>query len=115
LTVDVLYPLAYTLFYSLLTTFLLQRAFAAQHWAQRLNALPFGALAGDFLENIGIVILLSIHPAQPWGLGFYLQIVNGLKWLFAGASVAILVFALGAFVWRKASRWIDPAKNRLAG
>lgn len=104
LTVDVLYPLAYSLFYSLLISVLLRRVVAAGHPFRQLNLLPLGALFFDFLENAGIVTLLTVFPAQPLGLGLFLQVANGVKWLFAGASVAALLFALLGAAWQKIRR-----------
>jgi len=101
LSVDVIYPLSYTLFYSLLITALLQRTLDRESRWQLLNLLPFGALVFDLLENIGIVSMLSIYPAQPAALGVYTLAVNGIKWVFAGASIVALLFSLGVFVWRK--------------
>jgi len=101
LSVDLIYPLAYTLFYSLLMTALLQRALDKSSRWQLLNLLPFGALVFDLLENIGIVSMLSMYPLQPAALGIYTLVVNGIKWVFAGASSAALLVSLGIFLWRK--------------
>jgi len=101
LTADILYPISYTLFYSLLAAFLLQRAFPANGAIQRLNVIPFGAWFFDLLENVGLVGLLSVFPAQPVALAWFVTFANGVKWIFAGASVLVLFFALGAWVFRK--------------
>ncbi len=101
LTVDVIYPLSYTFFCSLLITLLLQRALDKNSPLQRLNVLPFGALIFDLLENIGVITMLSIHPDQPAALGFYTMAANGIKWLFVISCILTLLFALAAFGWKK--------------
>lgn len=101
LTVDVVYPLSYTFFSSLLTTFIFQRALDKNNPLQRLNVLPFGILIFDLLENAGIATMLSIHPAQPEALGFYTMAANGIKWIFATFSILTLAFAMAAFGWKK--------------
>jgi hypothetical protein len=101
LTIDLLYPVTYTLFYSLLITFLLQRAFEQKNPVQLLNLLPFGAWFFDLFENISIVSLIAIHPAQSEGLAILLMLANGAKWIFAGVSILALLFSVIAFGVKK--------------
>ena len=103
LTADILYPIAYTFFYSLLITLLLRAAFDQNSSLQRLNLLPFGAWLFDLLENVCILTLLFSYPAQSSLVASALTIMNGIKWLFAGASILALLFALGAWVFKKVS------------
>ena len=65
LTWDIVNPILYTLAFSLLISWLLQRGFKPGSKLQKLNALPVGAGLFDLLENICIVTLLMVHPAQP--------------------------------------------------
>ncbi len=98
---DIIYPLVYTLFFSLLISWLFQRGFKPDSAMQKLNVIPVGTLIFDLLENIFIVIMLSIHPAQPalvaWmGAGFTLA-----KWSFFGVSLVLVLVGLGKAAMNK--------------
>jgi hypothetical protein len=101
LTADIIYPIIYTCFFSLLMTFLLQHAFDKDSKLQRLNVLPFGAWLFDMLENACILTLLFSFPAQSALVAGALSLMNGIKWLFAGASILTILVALGAWVYKK--------------
>ena len=60
MTGDILYPIVYTLFFSLAITWLFQRGFASHSNMQKYNVIPFGGWLFDLLENIGIITMLSI-------------------------------------------------------
>jgi hypothetical protein len=104
LTADILYPITYTLFYSLLITALLRRTLTPENPVQLLNLLPFGAWLFDLLENISILSLIASLPAQPVGLASLLTLFNGIKWFFAGASILALLFSLITLLIKKIRR-----------
>ena len=104
MTTDILYPIAYTFFFSLLITYLLQRAIGKDSKIQQLNVLPFGAWLFDLIENICIVILLSSFPVEKPLVAGVLTIANGIKWIFAGVSILAMLFAFGAWVVKKIKR-----------
>ena len=94
LTADILYPIIYTLFYGLLVSWLFQRAFKPGSKIQKYNVVPVGAWFFDLLENVGIVSMLVIYPSQPAALAWLTMIVGSLKWLFASASIGLVLFSL---------------------
>lgn len=94
LTVDILYPIIYTLFYGLLLSWLMQRAFKPESKMQKLNAVPAGAWLFDLLENIGIVSMLAMFPSQPAILAWLTMIVGLIKWAFAIGSIGLSLFGL---------------------
>lgn len=96
LTVDVAYPIVYSLFLSLLLSWLFQRGFAAQANIQRWNVLPLGAWLFDLLENLGIVAMLTIYPAAPDWLAWPTALFTMTKWCFVGASVALALVGIVA-------------------
>jgi uncharacterized membrane protein YozB (DUF420 family) len=61
---------------------------------RRLNVMPLGAWFFDLLENIVIVILLSVFPSQPAALAWILALLTVVKWLFAGVSMLLLLAGL---------------------
>lgn len=91
LTGDIIYPIVYTLFFSLLITWLFQRGFAADSAAQRLNVVPFGALLFDLLENLSIVLMLSSYPSTLTIVAWLATIFTMIKWVFAGVSIVLLL------------------------
>jgi hypothetical protein len=94
LTADILYPIIYTLFYGLLLSWLMQRAYKPESKMQKLNAMPAGAWLFDLLENVSIVSMLSVYPSQPSVLAWLTMIFGSLKWAFAIGSMALSLFSL---------------------
>ena len=94
LTGDIIYPIVYTLFFSLLITWLFQRGFAANSPMQKLNVVPFGLWLFDLLENLGIVAMLSLYPSTPAGLAWVAALFTLVKWLFMGVTVALILTGL---------------------
>ena len=64
-TVDIIYPIIYTLFYGLLLSWLMQRAFKPESKMQKYNAMPVGTWLFDLLETLGIISMLTMYPSQP--------------------------------------------------
>ena len=94
LTVDIVYPIVYLFFFGLLISWLFQRGFAPTSPMRRYNIMPLGAWFFDLLENIVIVILLSIFPSQPAALAWLLTLLTTVKWAFAGASILLILVGL---------------------
>jgi hypothetical protein len=98
LTVDIVYPIVYLFFFGLLISWLFQRGFAPNSPIRKLNIMPLGAWLFDLLENIVIVILLSIFPSQPIALAWMLTLISTIKWFFAGASILLILIGLVAAI-----------------
>lgn len=94
LTVDIIYPIVYLFFFGLFISWLFQRGFSANSAMRKYNIIPLGAWFFDLLENIIIVILLSIFPTQPAALAWVLILLTTVKWLFAGASILSILIGL---------------------
>ena len=94
LTIDVIYPVVYTLLFAFLISWLFQRGFPPGSPMQRLNVVPLGAFLFDMLENICIVTMLSAHPGQPAAVAWLGTIFTVIKWLFAAATVVLILTGL---------------------
>lgn len=94
MTGDILYPIVYTLFFSLAITWLFQRGFASNNKMQGYNVMPFGAWLFDLFENLGIVGMLSVYPSTPALLAWVSAIFTLIKWLFAGVTVVLILIGL---------------------
>jgi len=77
-----------------LISWLFQRGYASNNPIRKYNIMPLGAWFFDLLENITIVTLLSIYPAQPTALTWILTLLTTVKWLFAGASILLILIGL---------------------
>lgn len=96
LTGDILYPIVYTIFFALLVTWLFQRGFTADSPIQKLNVIPLGAWLFDLLENLSIVAMLSAYPSTPTGLAWIAAVFTLIKWMFAGATILLILIGLVA-------------------
>ncbi|MEW5827816.1 MAG: hypothetical protein AB1846_02925 [Chloroflexota bacterium] len=96
LTLDIIHPILYTLFFSLLITWLFQRGLDSKSRLQRLNVVPFGALTFDLLENASIVAMLSLYPTTTAWLAWAATIFSMTKWLYAGAGMALVLVGIAA-------------------
>ena len=94
LTADLIYPIIYTLFFGLLISWLFQRGFKPESPMQKWNVMPVGAWVFDLLENIGIVSMLSMYPAQPATLAWLTMILGSMKWAFAFISIGLILIGL---------------------
>ena len=94
LTADLIYPIIYTLLLGLLISWLFQRGFKPDSSMQKWNVMPVGAWFFDLLENIGIVSMISMYPAQPAALAWLTAVLGTVKWAFAGASLVLILIGL---------------------
>ena len=94
LTGDILYPIVYTLFFSLAITWLFQRGFSSNSGVQKYNVVPFGGWLFDLLENLGIISMLTVFPSTPAALAWLTAVFTFIKWLFAGASGVLMLVGL---------------------
>lgn len=94
LTVDIVYPIVYLFAFGLLISWLFKRGFASNNSMRQWNIMPIGMWFFDLLENLNIVTLLTLHPAEPIILGWTLFIFSAVKWLFAGASILLILLGL---------------------
>ena len=101
LTLDILFPIAYTLFLALSISWLFQRTFDRSGSMQRLNLVPVGAWFFDLLENIGVVIMLAMFPSFSLLVGSLTSSFTVIKWSFALLSILLLLFGVVAYLLRR--------------
>ncbi len=113
LTWDVANPIFYTLIFGLLISWLFkgcQLSESWQPWPFGLNLLPLGAGLCDLLENLCIVTLLAVYPAQPAAVAWLSTICTLGKMGFLGVSALLIVVGLVAAVGRTLSRKLTKDK-----
>jgi hypothetical protein len=94
LTGDIVNPVLYTSFLVLLISWLFQRGFDPRSRLQILNVVPVGAAVFDLLENVCIVIMLSVYPAQPRIVAWLATTGTTLKYLFIYTSFVLVLVGL---------------------
>ena len=95
LTVDLfIYPPIYTLAFGLLISWLFQRGFASDSKMMKWNVTPVFAWMFDFLENVGIVTMLTMWPAQPTMIAWATMIFTTFKWLFVFVTMGLALVGL---------------------
>lgn len=86
LTVDIIYPIVYSLLFSALLF--------KVYGARKIVALPFLITLADFLENVGIVSMLGKYP-EPFGaLAQITSFFSSLKWTLLIAFLGILLYGI---------------------
>lgn len=88
LTLDLVYPVVYSLFLSMVLTALLRNTPLEQKLLRYLPLLPILAWLSDLLENLGIVTMISLYPEIPRPLAAAASLCTSMKWVFVGLSVA---------------------------
>lgn len=92
--VDSIYPFVYAGLLALaISWFLNGIPLKNQNW-QYLNLLPFAALVFDFIENAGIITLLSAFPRQLVLVAKMASAAGMLKWSMVVVSVITLVLVI---------------------
>lgn len=107
--VDLVYPAAVGLFLASALALLLPRAVrASRRSPQALAAVPLGAAAFDYLENLAAWTLLLRYPEPMSWVGRVLGTASAAKQVLTWASVLLLTVALvGAALARRRSSAVD--------
>ncbi|WP_129676378.1 hypothetical protein [Candidatus Chloroploca sp. Khr17] len=96
--VDLFTPILMNLFLAMSISMVFGRAFPADHPLLKLNLLPFVAMAGDYLENILIVVLILAYPARLDGLATAASLFTAIKFVFT--IISVLCIVAGLTIWR---------------
>lgn len=87
-TVDLIYPIVYTLLMSLLLT-VLHRKMNLRHYG--ILWFPIGIMIIDYLENLGIVLMLLLFPAEWMPLAVSVSLLTAIKWTLVCANVLLIL------------------------
>ncbi len=60
--IDMVYPFLFAICFSFLLSYQLRRAFKQSSWIQWMSLVPLAAGFFDYLENIGIIVMLKSYP-----------------------------------------------------
>ena len=98
--IDTVYPIIISLFLSF-SLFLIYRN-------TNLASFPFIITVVDYLENIGITLMLYYYPFKIFPLAWFTSGLTTLKWVLFGLCVGITVFGVIRTLIKKIIR-----KNKL--
>jgi len=103
-TLDLLFPVVFTLTLGAVITYFSKRAFTIDsHW-QRLYLLPLFLFVMDLLENTLVISLALTHPNSPNLLALAAGVVTLVKWLTAGLTMTAVAISGLLFIWSFLSR-----------
>lgn len=106
-TADLLFPLAYTVFFSLLLAIVFKHAFPDDSPFQRLRWSPLLMMVFDYLENTSITILLVMFPGFSMAVGIIASIASLLKWILGfTAGIALITGCVALLL-----KLLSPKKN----
>lgn len=108
--VDMIYPFLFIITYSLLLTYLFRKSFNPESKIHSLNIIPFFGGLFDYLENIGIIIMLSIYPSFSVHLANMTNAFSILKSTSTTIFFVILVVGLVGFIFKKFKK----VKNKIS-
>lgn len=94
LTLDIIYPLAYATFFSIVLS-LLMRGLSPDDKLRGANVLPFVVVGFDYLENICIVTMLSAYPDWNETTAQLCALFRLLKWILFALMGLLILFLLG--------------------
>ncbi|SDX76258.1 hypothetical protein SAMN05518855_1020131 [Paenibacillus sp. CF384] len=94
LAADYIYPIVYSLCFSLLTTVIYRRAFAPKSWLHQLPLLIYITLLLDYLENACILTMLTNYPDRITFIAQAGSLFTTLKWTMAAISILLLLFGI---------------------
>jgi hypothetical protein len=99
ITLDLIFPVLYTLFLSLLLIFIF-RKLSNFKFQRALVLLPLMAMLFDFCENALIAFLLFAYPKKYIWIAVVASLSTKLKWIFVFASLAAIFYGLIRLVIR---------------
>jgi hypothetical protein len=97
-TLDLVWPLVYTLFLVTAISWVCGQAFAPDSRWQRANLVPLLGALFDYLENLSTTLVMLRYPAQTALVDLLAPLFTVLKWVCLGASFALLIGGIAVAV-----------------
>jgi hypothetical protein len=106
-TLDLLYPLLYGTFLSLILSWLYTRLFPAGGHFRLLPLIPLAGVLADLGENLSLVVLLLAYPISLSWLVYVANLYTLSKWFAGLLSLFLILLGTGAYI----VKWLrDPQK-----
>ena len=104
ISVDLAYPVIYTLMLAVWLCLLLR---GRNRYCSQLSMLPFGIFIFDLIENVGILLMLANFPTEIVALALLTSAATTIKWLIA---VPVVLLVLGLSI-KRAVQLLRPRKS----
>lgn len=95
---DSIYPLVYALFLVLAASYVLKQTLKEGSILRLFNLAAIDVALFDYVENLGIIYLLSQFPAQATGVARMASFAGIIKWLALTISLTVIIFGLVGWV-----------------
>lgn len=105
---DTVYPIIFTMLFSLLTTVIYRRVFRAGSFMHRLPLFFYAALLFDLIENALIITMAANYPKQLHTLAQISSVFTTAKWASAGLILILLLVGIALLPFKKAKPPISP-------
>lgn len=94
-SVDLVFPAIYTVFFTLTLSALFSQIISPKHYLRYVLLLPPIMAFADYMENVGIVFMMSLLPGFSTTIGGIVSMFSVMKWrLGAIISLSILLSAI---------------------
>jgi len=104
MTIDVVYPVVYTLMFSVWITLALNGASLSSAKRCLVSMSPMAVFVLDMFENAGIVAMLKMYPDRHDTLATATSFASSSKWSAAAFVILLTVGTTAHRVWRRISR-----------
>jgi len=99
--IDSIYPLVYGSLLILAAGFLLRRTLNQNNDFRILNLVAIDAVIFDYLENLGIIYLISHYPSRADGVATLASVSGMIKWVMITLAICVILFGLIGYIRSK--------------
>ena len=92
MTIDILYPIVYSLFLTALSLFLIGRLAIRSRIIIRLSYISMGAAVFDLLENTSLTIMMLNYPVKLNSLANIAGYFTAAKWTLVIAAILMIIY-----------------------
>lgn len=101
MTIDLAYPIVYTLMFMVWLTLVLKGSHLTPARQCALSLSPLSVFVLDLIENTGIVTLLNTYPERHETVVTATSFATSAKWSAAAIVIAITLIATVHWAWRR--------------
>lgn len=100
LTLDMLFPVSYGIFFALLIRRVYKNVNVPVGLVNAMIAMPLLSMVLDWIENSTFVYLISLHPVQPLSVAQFVSLVTLIKVSLYSLTIISLVFGF-VLMWKQ--------------
>lgn len=93
MSADVIYPIIYTLFFSVILYFLYEKLGVVFPFG-RLYFFPFLMMFADYVENVFIIFMLSLYPVKLMALAYLCSAASIVKWISLAINLLLILYGV---------------------